>query len=238
VPEAFKPPFIMLGARDAIASGLVHVQKQVESLEQAVVENPGLAFDLAKTLVESVCRAVLGERSIPFSEGDDLPRLFRMVSQSIPFLPPEASEEAEARKSLKRTMGGLSTAIQGICELRNQCGFASHGSGSKRPAMESVQALLAAEAADTIVGFLHRVHRQDRTPPASPRAPYDDSPEYNDSVDEAHGMIRIYDVEFRPSEVLFQMEPQSYLVYLAEFDEDGDEAAAADSADGPTELAP
>ena len=28
--------------------------------------------------------------------------------------------------------GGLSTAIQGICELRNQCGFASHGSGTPR----------------------------------------------------------------------------------------------------------
>jgi hypothetical protein len=30
--------------------------------------------------------------------------------------------------------------------------------------MESVQALLAAEAADTIVGFLVRVRQQDRTP--------------------------------------------------------------------------
>lgn len=99
--------------------------------------------------------------------------------------------------------------------------------------MEAVQALLAAEAADTIVGFLHRVHRQDRTSLPSPRAPYDANPEFNDSVDEAHGMIRIFDVEFRPSEVLFQMEPETYRVYVAEFGAEAQEARAPDVADGP-----
>jgi hypothetical protein len=228
--EAFTAPFLMHGARDAIAGGLVHIEQQVQSIEEAVVENPALAFDLAKTLVESVCRAVLGERSIPFGEEDDLPKLFKTASQSLPFLPATASNEAKARRSLAQTLSGLSTAIQGICELRNQCGFASHGSGAPRPAMETVQALMAAEAADTIVGFIHRVHRQYRTPPSSPRALYDNNPRFNDAVDEAHEMIRIYEAEFRPSEVLFQMEPESYRVYLAEFDaeaEDTEGAAAA-----------
>src|SRR5947208_12298303 len=167
--EALTAPFVMHGARDAIAGGLTHVQQQVKSIEQAVAENPGLAFDLAKTLVESVCRAVLGERNIAYSEDDDLPKLFKTVSQSLPFLPPEASGEGEIRRSLVQTLSGLHTAIQGICELRNQCGFASHGSGVRRPPLESVQALLAAKAADTIVGFLFRIHRLDRTPPTSQR---------------------------------------------------------------------
>jgi hypothetical protein len=207
--QAPATPFVMHGARDAMACGLSHVEQQVKSIEQSVVENPGLAFDLAKTLVESVCRVVLSERSIAFSEEDDLPRLFKKASQSLPFLPPTASIEAEVRKSLAQTLSGLSTTIQGICELRNQCGFASHGAERARPAMEWVQALLAAEAADTIVGFLHRVHRQDRTSAPPPRALYVDNPNFNESVDEAHETIRIYDAEFRPSEVLFQMEPET-----------------------------
>lgn len=227
-------PFLMHGARDAIASGLTHVEQQVNSIERAVAENPGLAFDLAKTLIESVCRSVLGERNIAYREDDDLPKLFKATSQHLPFLPPTASEEAETRESLKRTLGGLSTAIQGICELRNQCGFASHGSGTPRPQMESVQALLAAEAADTIVGFLYRVHRQDRSAPPSSRALYDDSQGFNDSVDETHGMIRIYDVEFRPSEVLFQLEPETYRVYLSEFDAEELERRGVD--EEPTEV--
>src|SRR5258706_15235717 len=104
-------PFLMHGARDAIASGLSHIEQQVKSIEQAVVENPGLAFDLAKTLIESVCRAVLGDRNIAYAEDDDLPKLFKAVSQSLPFLPPEASRESEIRKSLAQTLGGLHTAI-------------------------------------------------------------------------------------------------------------------------------
>lgn len=226
-------PFVMYGARDAIAGGIVHIEEQVKAIERAVVENPGLAFDLARTLVESVCRAVLSERTIAYSEDDDLPKLFKTISQSLPFLPPTASREAETRESLARTLSGLSTVIQGICELRNQCGFASHGSGNPRPAMESVQALLAAEAADTIVGFLHRVHRQDRTPPPLPRAMYEENTAFNDSVDEAHEMIRIFDAEFRPSEVLFQMEPETYRVYLAEFDAENAETDSEPSR--PTE---
>ena len=235
--ESLATRFVMHGARDAVAGGLTHVEQQVKSIEQAVVENPGLAFDLARTLVESVCRAVLGERNITFSEDDDLPKLFKTASQHLPFLPPTASGEAGVRDGLKRTLGGLSTAIQGICELRNQCGFASHGSAAPRPPMESVQALLAAEAADAIVGFLHRVHRQDRTPGPSPQALYADNQAFNDSVDETHGVIRIFEAEFRPSEVLFQMEPESYRVYLAEFDEEADGAEAMATSDGPTKVA-
>ena len=226
--EAPSQPFVMHGARDAIEGGLTHVEQQVKSIEQAVVENPGLAFDLAKTLVESVCRAVLKERSIAFGEDDDLPRLFEAASQSLPLLPATASNEAEVRKSLAQTLRGLSTTVQGICELRNQCGFASHGSEQARPAMEWVQALLAAEAADTIVGFLHRVHRQDRTPAPSPRTLYEDNPDFNEAVDEAHEPVRIYDAEFRPSEVLFQMEPESYRVYLAEFETESSGSAETD----------
>lgn len=235
--EALHAPFVMHGARDAIAQGSTHVEQYVKGIEQAVVENPGLAFDLAKALVESTCRAVLGERKVTFSEDDDLPKLFKTASRHLPFLPPTASGEAGVRDSLKQTLGGLSTAIQGICELRNQCGFASHGSGTPRPPMESVQALLAAEAADTIVGFLHRVHRQYQTPPSSPLL-YADNPAFNDAMDETHGMIRIFEVEFRPSEVLFKMEPESYRLYLSEFDEQtgGEDAMAA--SDGPMEAPP
>ncbi len=221
-------PFVMHGARDAIARGLAHVEQQVRSIEQAVGENPGLAFDLAKTLIESVCRTALGERNIAFSQNDDLPKLFKTASQSLTFLPAAASGEVEIRKSLAQTLSGLHTAIQGICALRNQCGFALHGAGVPRPPMESAQALLAAESADNIAGFLHRVHKLDRAPAPSPRALYNDNPDFNESVDDAQGTIRIYDVEFQPSEVLFQMEPETYRVYLAESDtETGDTEGGA-----------
>ena len=216
--EGMIPTFVMHGARDAIARGFAHVEQQVEAVERAVVENPGLAFDLSKTLIESVCRRILLDRAITFDSTDDLPQLYRKVTQIMPLLPIGASQEVGIRRSLEQTLSGLRTSIQGICELRNQCGFASHGSAISRPAMEWIQAWMAAEAADTIVGFLCRIHWQDRTITAARETSYDENLDFNRSIDESHGSFRVLDAEFRPSEVLFQMEPETYRIHLAEFD--------------------
>jgi hypothetical protein len=228
--------FVMHGARDAISRGLAHIEQQVTSIELAVIDNPGLAFDLAKTLVESVCKTVLVERGIAFTDDDDLPKLFRTVSQSVPFLPPTAASEASVRKSLAQTLGGLNAAIHGICELRNQCGFASHGSGEPRPAMETAQAILAAEAADTIVGFLHRIHRQDAAPPVPPLQ-YEDNAGFNAFVDESHTVVHIFDEVFVPSRVLFELAPEPYRVYVAGFNSGEGNSEDPDDGEETPEIA-
>jgi hypothetical protein len=227
--------FVMHGARAAIAGGMVHIQEQVHSIERAVSENPGLAFDLAKTLIESVCRTVLDERGIPCNPNDDLPALFKAVRKTLPFLPVSVSGETKIRRSIEQTLGGLHMAVAGVCELRNQCGFASHGASAQRPAMESVQALLAAESADAIVGFLNRVHRQDFRPIESNKIAYDNNADFNDYVDNAHDIVRIFDVEFRPSEVLYQMEPESYRVYFAEYNAEDQETGDETGTEGKLE---
>lgn len=230
MPEATPTPFTMHGAREAIANGLDHIEQQVVALERAVMETPGLAFDLAKTLLESLCRRVLDDRGIAHSRTDDLPALFNKVKRSgLPFLPPAASGAAEARRSLEQTLSGLSTAVQGICELRNHCGFASHGSGAPRPAMEAAQALLAAEAADAILGFLLRLHRQDRTSPA-PAAPaaVARNTAFDAALDEEIGAITIREAEFRASDVLFELEPETYRTYAADFTAGADDAPTAE----------
>ncbi len=104
-------PFVMQGAREAMVSGLGHIEKQVYAIESAVADNPGLAFDLAKTLIESVCRTVLSDRTIPFDPGDDLPKLYKSATTNLPFLPPSASGEVEARKSLAQILNGLHTDL-------------------------------------------------------------------------------------------------------------------------------
>jgi hypothetical protein len=224
--ETSTAAFVMHGARAAIAAGLTHIEQQVDGIEQAVSDNPGLAFDLARTLIESACRTILSERGIAFDARDDLPKLFRMATINLSFLPPGASVSADIRKSLAQTLGGLSTAVRGVCELRNACGFASHGAHDARPALEGIQALLAAETADAIVGFLHRVHRQDRQTPLRPRVDYEENSGFNDHVDDAHAVIRIFEVEFKPSAVLFQMEPETYRIYLAEYRPEASEEGA------------
>jgi hypothetical protein len=209
--------FVMHGARTAIADGLIHIEEQVKGIELAVADNPGLAFDLAKTVIESACRTILTERNIGFDADDDLPQLFKAVTNYLPFLPASASSSVEVRKSLAQVLTGLRTAVQGVCELRNTCGFASHGSDSPRPAMETVQAMLAAETADAIVGFLYRVHRQDHIARTTPTLRYADNAEFNEYVDGFHEAVRIFNEEFPPSRILFELAPEPYRLYLAEY---------------------
>lgn len=216
-----EPVFIMHGARAAIAGGMVHIEEQVRALELAVTDNTGLAFDLARTLVESTCRTILSERGIEFGSSDDLPKLFKAVRTCLPFLPPDASSESKARQSLEQTLNGLNTTLQGVCELRNHCGFASHGSDGPRPHLESIQALLAAQAADAIVGFLYRMHHQDTNRPQHTHLNYKDNQDFNEWLDEQADEIQILSLPpYLASEVLFSVDREAYQDLLMSYKEE------------------
>jgi hypothetical protein len=209
--------FVMHGARTAMEEGLQHIEEHIKTIEQSVTDNTGLAFDLAKNLIETTCQRILKDRNISFDPQDDVPQLLNAVMNSVPLLPPSASSSVEVRRSLARTLGGLRAAVQGVCELRNECGFASHGSDAPRPKMETVQAILAAEAADAIIGFLYSVHQQDHAGRAKRKLRYGDNAEFNDYVDGLHEPVRILNEEFSPSKVLFELAPEPYRFYLAEY---------------------
>ncbi len=172
------------------------------------------------------------ERKLTFGDGDALPYLFKTVTANLPMLPVAASSEAEARKSLAQTLNGLHTALQGVCELRNAYGFASHGADGPRPVLESVQALLAAQAADAIVGFLYRVHRQERSVLATVRVEYDDNLEFNTYIDDANEQVRIFDLIYRPSEVLFAVDQAAYHDLLSRYEPEGVEVETATAPGG------
>jgi hypothetical protein len=209
--------FAMQGARTAIASGLSHIEEQVTALEEAVVGNPAYAFDLAKTLIESTLRTILTDRNIQYSSKDDLPKLFTATSNALPFLPASANGNIAARNSLSQTLSGLKTAVLGVCTLRNACGFASHGSDGSKVTLESIQALLAAETADTIVGFFYNVHQQDRSPSTAIGKEPDADPEFDAYIDDQYPVIQIFEEDFAPSEVLFELAPEPYRLYLDEY---------------------
>lgn len=221
--------FRMYNARVAMAAGLTHIEEQVKAIELAVTENPNLTFDLAKTVVESTCKTILKERKITFDANDNLPKLFKTVVMNLPMLPVAASAEIEARRSLAQTMNGLHTALHGVCELRNLHGFASHGKEEPCPPLGSIQALLAAQTADTIIGFFHRLHLQDRTQPGVPKLSYEDNIGFNDYVDEANESVRIFDLNYQPSEVLFSVDLEAYRTLLADFDEEDSDGESGEA---------
>lgn len=231
VDDAYQP-FQMLRAREAVSRGLSHIEQQIVAAENAVRGEPafGLAFDLSRTLIESTCRTILTERQVEWNRREDLPSLIRKVRKNLSFLPPSSSDETAAQESLERALNGLQSAVQGICELRNHYSFASHGYETDRARMEQAQATLVAGAADVIVGFLYEMHAQSRANNAgSIQSLYDDNPDFNNSIDDTHEICVVLEAEFWPSAVLFQMEPETYRLRLAEFKTETEESEAVDS---------
>ena len=215
-----EPSFAMIRARAAIARGLNHIEEQVIAIERAIEENSGLVFDLSKAIVESVCRTILRERGVSYRERDDLPRLFQMVRDNLSVLPEQESQEAAVRDSVVRTLGGLSGTIQGIAELRNQLSFAAHGGDSARPSMEQSHGILAAQSADTIVGFLYHIHAPNQDSTSEAEFSTDRDSDFDSYVDDQYEIVDILGSQFLPSEILFQMEPNSYRIFLADFQDD------------------
>ena len=141
------------------------------------------------------------------------------------------ASDAGARRSLDQTLSGLNTALQGVCELRNACGFASHGSESPRPLMEGIQALLVAQAADAIIGFLYGVHRQQLARPRTVLLEYDDHPEFNEWLDDQCEPVRILSLPpYQTSDVLFNVDKEAYRDLLTDYEtEDTTEDQSGDA---------
>jgi hypothetical protein len=228
--------FQMAGCRGAILSGPVaeSIEQQIRAIENALDSVPDFAFDLSKTLVESVCKTVLADIGQPADPNWDCPRIVKETTNRLSLLPRDHPDPGRARESVEKTIRGLLQTIQGLCELRNQHGMASHGRDAHAGRMDLRQAMLAAQAADTIVSFLYRIHRDALTRTPGARVYYEDHADFNQDFDEKAGPIQLGTLVLQASRVLFHADREAYKAALNEFltdsDDDGDAEPATDAA--------
>lgn len=235
--------FQMVGARTNILGGPVVevIQQQVSAIEDAIERVPDFAFDLAKTLVESVCKTILEDIGRPADPNWDAPRIMRETTTFLAMLPPGHPNAAKARDSISKTLNGLHTAVQGLCELRNDYGLASHGRDGFSARLGLQQATLAAQAADTIVSFLYGIHRDALRQAPSARVYYEDHADFNESMDRDNEVIRLGNLELLPSRVLFHTDREAYKAalndYIAERTGSNDSDDTADASNGVEKAA-
>ena len=211
--------FQMAGARSAILDGPIAepIEQQIDAIENALESVPDFAFDLSKTLVESVCKTVLADIGHPADPKWDALKLLRETTNHLSLLPPNHPNPAQTRDSVEKTIRGLLQTIQGLCELRNKFGMASHGRDAFSARLDLRQATLAAQAADAIVAFLYRIHRDALRRTPGVRVRYEDYPDFNEAFDHAYDLIRLGGLELLPSQVLFDVDLEAYKTALNEF---------------------
>src|ERR1043165_719455 len=117
-----KSTFQMHGCRTAVLPLAGAFEAQIQAIEDSIQRVPDFAFDLSKTLVESVCRTVLADLGFPADHAWDCPKLLRETTNRLSLLPRGHPNAGSARESIERTIRGLLQTIQGLCELRNSYG--------------------------------------------------------------------------------------------------------------------
>ncbi len=231
--ESSTSRFQMVGARSAILEGPITepIEQHIEAIETALESIPDFAFDLSKTLVESVCKTVLADIGQPADPNWDAPKLLRETTNRLNLLPRSHLNPAKARDSVEKTIRGMLQTIQGLCELRNSYGMASHGRDVFSARLDIRQATLAAQAADTIVSFLYRIHRDALKQSPGARVYYEDHPDFNEAFDSDNELIRLGELELLPSLVLYQVDLEAYKTalndFIAERDGEGADEEAA-----------
>lgn len=81
------------------------------------------ALTIARSLLESVCKHILEDAGRDYPDNADLPALYALLSKELSLAP-----EQHAHDALKRILGGCTTVVRGLGELRNGISDA-HGKG-------------------------------------------------------------------------------------------------------------
>ena len=243
--EAAAPPvrFQMAGTRAALLDGPIEaIDRQICAIEDALEKVPEFAFDLSKTLVESVCKTILADLGQQVGQTLDLPKLVKETEKQLEILPRNHPASAKAKSSLTKIVNGLDTAIHGLCELRSDYGMSSHGRDAFGPRLGLRHATLAAQAADTIVAFLYRIHHDALVQAPGARVYYEDHADFNAAFDSDNEVIRLGELELLPSRVLYDADTEAYKAALNDFiverNGDGDANDSGDAPDGAEETTP
>lgn len=118
--------------------------------------DPEGAITIARTLLETVTKRILDETDAPYSEKDDLPKLYRLAAEELNLAPNQHSEDA-----IRAILGGAMTLVNGLGTLRNKLSD-SHGRGGLPVRPSPRHASLAVNTAGAIATFLVETFNEGR----------------------------------------------------------------------------
>lgn len=125
-----------------------HVQSIWSKALDRRASDPEGAITMARTLLESVCKHILDECSIEYDNTTDLPKLYRLTTESLNLSPSQHTEDV-----FKRILGGCVSVVEGLGALRNRLSD-SHGGGKRRIKPAPRHAELAVNLAGAMSAYL------------------------------------------------------------------------------------
>lgn len=219
------PAFKLQAAREIleIAPAANHIKVQIDAIENAIEKSPSSVFDHSKSLVDTVCKTILKDRSFIFTKNLDSPALLKETLKILKLHHDDVDETNKTYESLKKTANGLQSTMIGICEMRNTHGLIGHGQDAYAASLEAIHAQFVASAADTIVHILYMSHKGHGLNEGNTRVFYNDYEEENALIDEIYDddALAEFVKNFKPSEVLFKIDNEAYRALIDDIKNEG-----------------
>ncbi|MCA1798048.1 MAG: abortive infection family protein [Xanthomonadaceae bacterium] len=125
-----------------------HVQAAWSKALERRTSDPEGAITSARTLIESVCKHILDSAEVPYDDGADLPKLYKLTAEALKLAPSQHTESV-----FKQILGGCTAVVEGLGSLRNRLSDA-HGKGRIGSKPASRHAELAVNLSGALAIFL------------------------------------------------------------------------------------
>ena len=203
-----------------------------------MVEDPSVAFDMAKSIIETACITILLDRgvTIPDDWKKSIEKLIENTIANMEFVPTDHPNKTKTLLGMKNVLHGLSTAVLGLAQIRNNEGTASHGKDAYKPVLTTFQALMAARAADAIVHYLFLAHKTYPSTSSSRRVNYGDEATFDQYINENNDTITIFNYTYEASEVLYYVDEKAYRDELNEYNAQPNATPITDESEDAEQL--
>lgn len=210
----------------------VRIREQVEALEDALPERPGIAVSFCRTLIETTCKTILIDRGQTPDNAWEAPKL---IAETTKFLHLGTHDSGHTDPDLKegaqKLVRGVNSIIDGVMQIRNAYGAAAHGSDAYAPMLDARYAEILARATDAVVGLLFKTHLNGSGKGPLARLRYGDHKDFDEWVDSGFGPFEVLETPLIASEALFRTDINAYRAALVAYRQE-QEAAKAEGAAG------
>jgi len=206
----------------------LRIREQVEALEEAMPDRPGVVVSFCRTIIETTCTTILGDRGVMVDSAWEAPKL---VSETLKYvnLGPrdDGGVDAKLRNGAESLIRGLHQIVSGIVEIRNAHGSAAHGADAYSPLLDSRYAEILARSTDALVGLLFKTHLTSAKRDPLARFRYGDHSDFDELIDDDYGPFKVLQVQLVASEALFRTDFLAYRAGLVQFRQEQQRAEVA-----------
>ena len=139
---------------------------QIQRLNESVTRDPALAIGSAKELVETVCKTILNEHSIKFTNNTEFTQLTRETFKVLKLVKEEVTDAKVGADQYRQMLSNLGSICKNLAEIRNNYGT-GHGRPANHVGLDIRHARLAVGVATTLAQFLFETHEQQLKNPNS-----------------------------------------------------------------------